>query len=238
MHDVELWLCTHPIAQRLVPLLDALAAWHVPQADRAPLVDELGALVAAELAGARLRWTPHYDRALRWLERASARDLLEPAWDYGPDPSPCERFGDVRVDLRHHRHLCEQLALAETRGARTLGDAFDLLTIGSDQLGMWFALCPDLEALDRRLRAAAARYLHATRADRVLEQQLIDAVHQRKSAPEIHLLRLSCHHHDPSRERTCALSILATQLLATELDFANVPLALMAELGNPFDPRV
>ncbi|MBA2545221.1 MAG: hypothetical protein H0V17_36600 [Deltaproteobacteria bacterium] len=125
--------CTHPVATALVPLLDALVDWEQPRATRAPFAAELRAVVEAELAIPN-RWTPHYDRALRWLAAATDDDLLEPMASYELDPVPWDRFAMVRRDLETHAHLVDQLVAAEALGARTLGQAFELSTITRDQL--------------------------------------------------------------------------------------------------------
>jgi hypothetical protein len=229
MHDVELALCTQPVAHELVPLLDRLVEFDVPRAERELLVASFRSLVAAELAGAFARWTPHYDLALRRLADATDEDLLDPVFDYTPEPidPPSEGLPDVRRQLGVHARLSAQLAAAEAAGARTLAAAFDHRTIGSDELETWFALCPDPGALDRRLRDAALGYLRETRAESQspeLEAELIDAVQRGLARADIHRMlvqpraraRATLRDRHPDRRGDCDRAQLPGRATGTD----------------------
>jgi hypothetical protein len=237
--SVELLLCTHPVAPEVVPLLDQVENWDQPRETRAPLVLELRRIVTAELEGAAARWTPHYDRGLHAIALATDDDLLEPQWEDALAPMPYTRMAHARTPLATHAHLCARLSGAEAVGARTLAGAFAQLTIGNGELPMWFALCPDRDALDRRLRAAALAYLRATREHSPsleLEDELLASVEARAPRTEIHLLRMRWFIAQPSSQRQCALGLAITEESAPLYDFTNVPAALIELLGNPFDP--
>ncbi|MBA2545106.1 MAG: hypothetical protein H0V17_36015 [Deltaproteobacteria bacterium] len=105
-------------------------------------------------------------------------------------------------------------------------------------LATWFALCPDPAALDRRLRAAARAYL-ATTPDAATDEEvaLIAAVDRDEPPLAAHLLRMRWFASCTSPERRCAVGILIAETTTADLDFGNVPMALLAELGNPFVPR-
>jgi hypothetical protein len=241
MHDIELLLCTRPVSPELVPLLDQIVEWDAPRTKRAALVSPFRSLIVAELAGSGDRWTPHYDQALRTLARDSDEDLLDPSWDDVADPVRSDRFEQVRKQLAIHTRLCERIALAESGGARTLAAAFECLAIPGNELHTWFLLCPDRKALDRRLRDAALSYLRGTRAESrspEVEDELLEAVLTGRAAPDLHRLRMVWYSHGQPPERCCAVGILMTDVAAIERSFADVPAALMAYLGNPFDPPI
>lgn len=243
--DVELLFCMVPAAHDVLPLLDLVSDWETPVEQRSPEVPVLVELVARERAMTSTRWTPHYDGALAKLAVASDRELLEPCWTYPPCESgafyasePYDRWTGVRRQLATHSRLCDQFAVAESRGARTLADAFDRVVIGSDQLADWFALHPDPEALDRRLRRAAHAYLAATPPGGSLAEidaDLIAAVVGGRSPTEVHYRRMVWHGVDPTVERRCAMSIFTADL-PSQLDFTHVPLQVLEWLGNPFAP--
>jgi hypothetical protein len=241
VHDVELLLCTHPVHANLTPLLDQLTNWNRPLVDRSPLVPALRALATAELAGAAARWTPYYDRGLRAIAAATDDELREPGWGYEPNPRPYDRIAHGRRPLEVHARLCEQLEDALHRGAWTLAAAFERLTIGTDELMIWFGLCPDQPTLDARLRRTALAYLRATRdesPDAELEEALLAAVEANATADEIHERRMRWFGSQPAQPRQCAVGLAITDGLATTYDFTKVPVALIERLGNPFDPAL
>jgi len=239
MHDIEIWMCDHPIAPRLPLLLSELASFDLPRLQRTPLVDELYELVGRELELATTRWTPHYDRVLRTLADATATELLEPSWSYGPgEPTPYPSFSCA--GLVTHAHLCQRFEEATARGAQTLAGAFTALTIDTSDLQHWFALCPDLPALDRRLRDAALALLRTTRCESLvpdLELELIEAARDRRDPSALHRLRMEWYLQEPSADRQFAIAVVLCEGSVIDLDFTDVPLAVMELLGNPFDPR-
>lgn len=246
MHDRELFLCIHPVDPRLAPLLAKLGKLDLERERRAACADELRSIATAELVDAANRWTPHYDRGLRAIVESSADLLLEPQWDYDPsaeyDPSRYDECftryaptSHIEKPLDVHTRLLAQLEAAERAGARTLAAAFDLLTIDTRELPIWFELCPAPDALDRRLRAAAFAYLRATRVHD-LDDELLAAIERGAPAAEIHRLRMSWFATEPSPDRNTAVAIASTVQPATNNGFGNVPLAVLQLLGNPFDP--
>lgn len=238
MHDIELLLCTHPVHAELASLIGRITDWLKPS--RELLLPELRALVAAELADAAIRWTPYYDLGLRRYANASDYELLEPDYDYADEVTPLDRMGSARRCLSDHAHLVAQFEEARQRGAWTLADAFDTLTLDPTELSLWFGLCPDKDALDGRLRAAASSYLRETAhesPDLALEQAMFAAVRDGVERYKLHDLRMQWFLAQPSEERNCALGVMITAGTATDYDFTHVPRALLDRLGNPFDPQ-
>lgn len=238
VHDIELLLCTHPVHANLTSLLDRIADWE--KLSRELLVPELRALVATELADTAARWTPYYDLGLRRYAKARDDELLHPAYGYEPDAAPRDRMAHARRCLDDHARMVERFQEALQRGGYTLAAAYSMLAIRTSELSLWFGLCPDRDALDQRLRAAASGYLRDTMhdsPDRELEQAMFAAVTDKIARDKLHDLRMQWFLKQPSKERQCALGVMITAGTATDYDFTNVPLELLDRLGNPFDPR-
>jgi len=233
LNDVELLFCTHPIPDELLAQFERVADFRVD--NRAPQLRELQAIARPELATAKARWTPHYDAALRDIVERGDKLIAEAAWDYATEePYEHHEATKVREKLRVHARLVEQFVDAQARGARMLSDAYELCTIGTNELADWLALAPDQDALLARARDACIAYLRAGPLSDV-ERWLIEASEER--SPELAYFKDLWSNDSLTRDRRMAMwVVVAGSPERAWLDMCDVPLDVIERLGNPFLP--